>query len=222
MRALVIHAHPLSDGFSAALFSTAVDALLAGGHEVRSHQLYQEGFAAAMSPAEHHAYHTDTPIISDEIQQHADDLLWAQALVFIYPTWWAGLPAILKGWLEVLPQAVGEDQAARCVTGVLDDPRPASLFHLGATPMTSPRKRGKIVKFFRITIQYGSDEYVVVPMEPNVETTQRGFRLRKLTEDGDTYEIHITNTGAECNCPGFYYRKQCKHCRMLQIARLID
>ena len=100
MRALVIHAHPLSDGFSAALFSTAVDALLAGGHEVRSHQLYQEGFAAAMSPAEHHAYHTDTPIISDEIQQHADDLLWAQALVFIYPTWWAGLPAILKGWLE--------------------------------------------------------------------------------------------------------------------------
>ena len=25
---------------------------------------------------------------------------WADALVFVYPTWWMGLPAILKGWLE--------------------------------------------------------------------------------------------------------------------------
>jgi NAD(P)H dehydrogenase (quinone) len=100
MRALVIHAHPVDDGYSAALFSAAVSALQDGGHEVRSHQLYQEGFAAAMSPAEHHAYHTDTPIISDEIQGHVDDLRWAEMLVFVYPTWWSGLPAMLKGWLE--------------------------------------------------------------------------------------------------------------------------
>ncbi len=100
MRALVIHAHPVDDGYSAALLSTAVSALQTAGHEVRSHRLYQEGFAAAMSPAEHHAYHTDTPIISDEIQHHVDDLRWADVLVFVYPTWWGGLPAVLKGWLE--------------------------------------------------------------------------------------------------------------------------
>jgi NAD(P)H dehydrogenase (quinone) len=100
MRALVIHTHPVDDGYSAALFSTAVSALQGAGHEVRSHRLYQEGFAAAMSPAEHHAYHTDTPIISDEIQHHVDDLRWADLLVFVYPTWWGGLPALLKGWLE--------------------------------------------------------------------------------------------------------------------------
>jgi NAD(P)H dehydrogenase (quinone) len=100
MRALVIHAHPVDDGYSAALFSAAVSALQEAEHDVRSHQLYQEGFAAAMSPDEHRAYHTDTPIISDEIQRHVDDLRWAEVLVFIYPTWWAGLPAVLKGWLE--------------------------------------------------------------------------------------------------------------------------
>ena len=25
---------------------------------------------------------------------------WADCLVFVYPTWWSGLPAMLKGWLE--------------------------------------------------------------------------------------------------------------------------
>lgn len=100
MRALVLQAHPADDGYSAALFDAVLRGLQAGGHEVRAHRLYQEGFVAAMSAAEHHAYHSDTPIISDEIQAHVDDLQWAQALVFIYPTWWAGLPAVLKGWLE--------------------------------------------------------------------------------------------------------------------------
>jgi putative NADPH-quinone reductase len=32
----------------------------------------------------------------------------AEALVFVYPTWWSGLPAILKGWLErVMVPGVG-------------------------------------------------------------------------------------------------------------------
>ena len=25
---------------------------------------------------------------------------WADTLIFVYPTWWYGLPAILKGWLD--------------------------------------------------------------------------------------------------------------------------
>ena len=25
---------------------------------------------------------------------------WAEALIFVYPTWWYGLPAMLKGWLD--------------------------------------------------------------------------------------------------------------------------
>jgi putative NADPH-quinone reductase len=34
------------------------------------------------------------------VARHAELLLEAEALVFVYPTWWSGLPAILKGWLE--------------------------------------------------------------------------------------------------------------------------
>ena len=28
------------------------------------------------------------------------DLRWCDTLIFVYPTWWYGLPAILKGWLD--------------------------------------------------------------------------------------------------------------------------
>lgn len=29
-----------------------------------------------------------------------DDVLWAEAVVLVYPTWWASLPAPLMGWIE--------------------------------------------------------------------------------------------------------------------------
>ena len=30
----------------------------------------------------------------------AEHVRWAEAIVFVYPTWWAGLPAMVKGWLD--------------------------------------------------------------------------------------------------------------------------
>ena len=33
-------------------------------------------------------------------QPHIDNLKWAEAILFVYPTWWYGLPAMLKGWLD--------------------------------------------------------------------------------------------------------------------------
>jgi putative NADPH-quinone reductase len=29
-----------------------------------------------------------------------EHLRWAEGMVFVYPTWWYGLPAMLKGWLD--------------------------------------------------------------------------------------------------------------------------
>ena len=100
MRVLVIQAHPVEESFSTAILATTLGALAAGGHDVRSHRLYGEGFRAAMSTAERHAYHSEQPVLDPLVAAHVADLQWAEALVFVYPTWWAGLPAILKGWLE--------------------------------------------------------------------------------------------------------------------------
>ncbi len=100
MRALVVHAHPSPDSLSAALFATATTSLRRGGHEVAAIDLYAEDFAPAMSAEERTAYLTDSPICSPQVARHAELVRWADALVFVYPTWWAGPPAVLKGWLE--------------------------------------------------------------------------------------------------------------------------
>ena len=53
-----------------------------------------------MSTTERTAYETSSPLISDETKRHAAALMQAEALIFVYQTWWSGLPAQLKGWLE--------------------------------------------------------------------------------------------------------------------------
>jgi putative NADPH-quinone reductase len=53
-----------------------------------------------MSAAEREAYHGEEPILDPLVAEHARLLGRAQVLTFVYPTWWSGLPAILKGWLE--------------------------------------------------------------------------------------------------------------------------
>jgi NAD(P)H dehydrogenase (quinone) len=100
VRALVVYAHPSPDSLTHALYEAATGALTAAGHEVVGLDLYAEELAPAMSEAERRAYHSDQPIIDPAVARHADLVRWADALVFVYPTWWMGLPAILKGWLE--------------------------------------------------------------------------------------------------------------------------
>ena len=61
-----------------------------------------------MTPDERRAYHGDEPILDPVVARHAEIVTAADALVFVYPTWWSGLPAILKGWLErVMVPGVG-------------------------------------------------------------------------------------------------------------------
>ena len=100
MRALVVYAHPSPDSLTHALYEAATAALTAAGHDVVGLDLYAEELAPAMSEAERRAYHSDQPIIDPTVARHAELVRWADALVFVYPTWWMGLPAILKGWLE--------------------------------------------------------------------------------------------------------------------------
>ena len=101
MNVVVVLGHPSADSFCAAIFERIIRALeLQPSHNVTAIRLADEKFATAMSTAERVAYETETPLISDETKRHAEVLLQAEALIFVYPTWWSGLPAQLKGWLE--------------------------------------------------------------------------------------------------------------------------
>src|SRR6478672_5869903 len=99
MRVLVVYAHPLSDSFAAALRDTVVQRLHAAGHEVDHCDLYAERFDPVLTPAERRAYNTPHPDLS-AVDTHVARLRAAEALVLCFPTWWYGMPAILKGWFD--------------------------------------------------------------------------------------------------------------------------
>jgi NAD(P)H dehydrogenase (quinone) len=97
---LVVLAHPCPDSFNHACAAAAMTGLERAGHTVDLVDLYADRFVAGMSLEERLAYETDTPILDPMVDDHAARLKRAEALVFVYPTWWSGLPAILTGWLE--------------------------------------------------------------------------------------------------------------------------
>ena len=99
MRVLVIYCHPCPESFVAAVRDAALDGLKGAGHEARLVDLYALGFDPVLSAQERRDYHT--PGINEAgVSEHLAHLRWAEALVFVYPTWWYGLPAMLKGWLD--------------------------------------------------------------------------------------------------------------------------
>ncbi len=108
MRAVVIVANPNPTSFSHAIAARLREGLEASGHRVIVHDLYAEGFRAAMSAEEREAYHGDVPVVDPLVIEHITDLRDAHTLIFVYPTWWSSLPAVLKGWLErVMVPGVG-------------------------------------------------------------------------------------------------------------------
>lgn len=98
MRTLVVYCHPNPDSLIAAARRRALDGLRIAGHDVRTTDLYADGFQPALSCQERRT-HKDPGVLS-ELQTYADDLGWAEALVLVYPTWWSGQPAMLKGWID--------------------------------------------------------------------------------------------------------------------------
>ncbi len=99
MRALVIYCHPRKDSFTKAVLDVVLDRLHHAGAHVQVTDLYADGFDPALSAHELTTY-TDIPANQTPLKSHCDTLKWCDTLIFVYPTWWYGLPAVLKGWLD--------------------------------------------------------------------------------------------------------------------------
>jgi len=98
MNCLVVYCHPVPESFSAALRDAAIETLKGRGWDVRLTDLYAEKFDPVLSAEERrNMEHAPT---DPKLAPHIENLRWAQALLFVYPTWWYGLPAMLKGWLD--------------------------------------------------------------------------------------------------------------------------
>ena len=99
MRVLVVYCHPVPESFGAALRDAAIETLRAGGHAVELIDLYAENFDPIMGCEERRAYN-ERPPADPALVPHVEAIGRAEAILFVYPTWWYGLPAMLKGWLD--------------------------------------------------------------------------------------------------------------------------
>lgn len=102
VRVLVVAAHPCEDSLNHALADRACRGLRSAGHDVHLLDLYDEGYDPVMHESEWNDYLACT---YDDAHQRTDAahsrlVADAEALVFVYPTWWSSVPAMLKGWIE--------------------------------------------------------------------------------------------------------------------------
>jgi NAD(P)H dehydrogenase (quinone) len=114
MRIHIVLAHPESRSFCGAMARRAADEVSAMGHDVIESDLYAEGFEAVggradfMSPTgvepfhyqseQRHAANTDS--YATDIVREQERVAAADGHIFVFPLWWGGMPAILKGWFD--------------------------------------------------------------------------------------------------------------------------
>lgn len=98
-RVLVVFAHPCEESLSKAILRTVTERLTARGWEVDLCDLYAEGFDPVLTAAERRGYH-DTATNTAPVQPYVDRLRAAEVLIFVFPVWNFGFPAILKGYFD--------------------------------------------------------------------------------------------------------------------------
>lgn len=99
MKILVVYSHPVAESFGAAIRDTVLKTMEEKNHDVRLLDLYKMNFDPVMRADERRSYNDGAP--SDPaLAEHIEALRWADGLIFVYPTWWYSMPAILKGWFE--------------------------------------------------------------------------------------------------------------------------
>lgn len=99
MRILVLFAHPLDDSYAAALRDAVIETLQAAGDAVDSCDLYKEAFDPVLSAQERRSYE-GVSADAGAGSAHVQRLRQADGVIVVFPSWWYGMPAILKGYFD--------------------------------------------------------------------------------------------------------------------------
>ncbi len=98
MTLLTVFAHPCRDKYPAAVMSAFHGPVRGAGHTIDVLDLHAEEFDPRFTEADH-AHFWGGPLPADIARFHrrVED---ADLLAFIFPVYWWGMPAIMKGWIE--------------------------------------------------------------------------------------------------------------------------
>ncbi len=72
--------------------------LEATGNEVRIRDLYGIGFYPVIKQSDYNMIARSE--VPEDIRTEQEHILWADVITFIFPIYWAGLPAMLKGYID--------------------------------------------------------------------------------------------------------------------------
>ncbi|CAM3889824.1 NAD(P)H-dependent oxidoreductase [Alicyclobacillus pomorum] len=98
MNVLVVYAHPNPQSFNAAILRQVERGLQEAGHTFTVVDLYKDNFNPVLVVNE--TFRRRDLKDHPETAHYRDLLRWADHLIFIYPLWWCGTPAILKGFFD--------------------------------------------------------------------------------------------------------------------------
>jgi len=90
---------PHRRSYSAALLATVTKSLLSNHHGIDLIDLHADGFNPVMSAsdlADWRQKRSSDPLVTDYQRR----LMAADHIVFIFPIWWEGMPALMKGFLD--------------------------------------------------------------------------------------------------------------------------
>lgn len=98
MRCLVVYAHLNPFSFNHAINEEVVRLLKAMGHEVKVSDLYEMDFKPVLKPEDFNLMSSGT--VAADVKVEQEKITWAERLILVYPIWWTGFPAILKGYID--------------------------------------------------------------------------------------------------------------------------
>ncbi|HCB12414.1 MAG TPA: flavodoxin family protein [Gammaproteobacteria bacterium] len=140
MNVLIIYAHPNLHSFNRAILEVVEATLHERGHTTQVHDLYQMQFRCILDDED--LLRNWRGVLSDDVQREQEAVRWAQGLVLIYPIWWFGPPAILKGWIDrVFTRKFAFDINASGMQGLLTHERALILNTLGGDEAIYQKER---------------------------------------------------------------------------------
>ncbi|MGF1922908.1 MAG: NAD(P)H-dependent oxidoreductase [Bacteroidia bacterium] len=98
MKHLIIYAHPNDKSLNHLFMQTAVDSLQDQNHEIEIRDLYSLDFNPTLSLEDMAGQRNG--IVASDVKQEQAYISWAEQITFIYPIWWTGMPAIMKGYID--------------------------------------------------------------------------------------------------------------------------
>ncbi len=99
MKVLIVYAHPYEDSFNHAILESTIQGLKCAGHEYSLIDLNEEGFNPVLTKDELKVYPAGD-FLDSNVGEYLANIKDAEHLVFIFPIWWGGVPAVLKGFFD--------------------------------------------------------------------------------------------------------------------------